>query len=147
MAEPTRDENASPDEAKPKLKAVDPRPGAASELPAPPPAPEAAPATAEREKRGSRVVVWLLAALLVLALIWTGLQAQQLQAAEARSLALTEKVQGLEVQLSAATLQLQSYEMQQELVRVMAADLAEQVGQLQELVNPAPPPAVGSAAP
>jgi uncharacterized protein HemX len=149
MAEPTRTEQAGTDASKPKLKAVDPKPeaGAAPEAPAAPPAPETAPAAEEREKRGSRVLPWLLAALLVVALVWAGLQSQQLQVAEQRSLALSEQVQGLEVQLSAATLQIQSFEMREELVRSVTADLAEQVGRLQELVSPAPPPAVGTDAP
>jgi uncharacterized protein HemX len=142
MAEPTPNESAATDEARPKLVAVDPKTEPKAPRPQTPPPPEAQPAESGRAKRGARRVIWLLAALLVVALSWAGLQSQQLQAAQQRNLALSEQIQGLEVQLSAATLQLHGYEMRQELVRSVATELQEQVNRLQELVNPAPPPAV-----
>ena len=138
MTEPTTStESVSDDEAKPKLVAVD------SQAESPQPRRDTpAAGSGTSAKQGSHTVTGVLAALLAGVLVWATLQSPQLQALGERNTALSEQIQGLEVQLSATTLQIQTYAMQQELVRTVAADLAEQVARLQELVIPAPPPAV-----
>ena len=138
MTEPTTStESVSSDEEKPKLVAVD------SQAESPQPRRDASQVGSDRSaKQGSHTVSWVLAALLAGVLVWATLQSQQLQALGERNTALGEQIQGLEVQLSATTLQIQTYAMQQELVRTVATDLAEQVARLQELVHPAPPPVV-----
>jgi hypothetical protein len=141
MAEPTTStESPSAAESKPKLVALDPEPAAPRQRPGSAPAP--APAGRGRERKGSQVVGWLLLCLLVVSGVWGVLQAQQVETLGARNMALSEQIQGLEVQLSATNLQIQSYEMQQDLIRSVTADLAAQVGRLQALVDPAPPPAI-----
>lgn len=139
MAEPTPNESASKDEARPKLVAVE------RERESAPPAgatPASAASRPAETRSGSRWLVWLLAGLLVVTAVWAGLQSRDLQAAQQQNQALSEQVQGLEVQLSAATLQVQTYELREELVRSVATQLAEQVGRLQELVSPSPSPAL-----
>jgi hypothetical protein len=137
MAEPTTStESPSAAESKPKLVALDPEPAAPRQRPG------SAPAGRGRERKGSQIVGWLLFGLLVVSGVWGVLQAQQVETLGARNMALSEQIQGLEVQLSATNLQIQSYEMQQDLIRSVTADLAAQVGRLQALVDPAPPPAI-----
>jgi hypothetical protein len=137
MAEPTPSTQApSEDEAKPKLVAIDPQ------AESPQPTAESTPAGSGSERKGSRIVTWVLAGLLLVALIWAFQQSQQIQAAGERNALLGEQIQALEVQLSAATLQIQTFEMKQELIRTVAADLADRVNELKQLVNPSAPTAV-----
>ena len=150
MAKPTTStESPSAAESKPKLVALDPEPAAPQQRPGSEPAPEPAPAPAGkgRERKGSQIVGWLLFGLLVVSVVWGVLQTQQVGTLGARNMALSEQIQGLEVQLSATNLQIQSYEMRQDLIRTVTADLAAQVGQLQALVDPAPPPAIQTEGP
>ena len=132
MAEPTpkapHPENQG--DAKPKLISVDAQAGGATRTEAP------ARASADEPGRRSR---WLPGGLLFLLLVAIGaaaLQSQRLGEMTRRNVALSEKAQALEVQLSAATLQIQSYELQQTRVRALATRLAEQVSELQSLVEP-----------
>jgi len=146
MAEPTTStEGPSENEPKPKLVALDRE----REAPQPDPGPAAAPAGTGTgtARQGSRIGTWLLVALLAIAMVWGGFQTQQVEALGKRNTALSEQVQGLEVQLSATNLQIQTYEMQQELIREVTTDLAEQVGRLQALVDPLPAPAVQTEGP
>ena len=131
MAEPTisTPQDSDAPEAKPRLVAVDPTPPAGG---------AAAGATTGAPQRRSRIVIWGLLALLVLAVAFATLQSQRLTALGETNLALTEELQALEVQLSAATLKVQTFEMQQDLVRAAAADIADRVSQLQALVERGP---------
>ena len=119
----------NPTKAKPKLVSV-----AASESPettTPPPA--GAPSEPKRESRGG-VFKWLFGVAVVLLILSLYGLSEQTRRVEA----LAGQVEGLEVQLSAASVQLRNYDMQLELVRKSVGDVLQQLSILHELVNTDP---------
>jgi tetrahydromethanopterin S-methyltransferase subunit B len=97
------------------------------------------PAQHDPDRRGvSWGVFWISVALLVLAVAAVIVQTQRVQNQAEQIEALNGRVQGLEVQLSAANTQLATYDMQFDLVRTSVDSLFDQLTKLQALVNSNP---------
>ena len=126
-------------ESKPKLVSV-----SGSESPEPASAPPAGADSLPKTTSEGGIFKWLFVVAVVLLLVALyGLSAQA-----RRVEALSGQVEGLEVQLSAASVQLRNYDMHLMLVRKSVGDVLEQMGILHELVNTDPmAPSVPAAQP
>jgi len=137
MAEP-KPADATPEkgasEESPKLVAVSEN----TTTPEPASAP-AAPSPSEPERSGvSKVLFAVVAILLVLALGGLYAQTQRATAQAEQIGVLTNQVEGLQVQLSAANTQIATYDMQIALVQDSVRDMYEKMGSLLDLVSMGP---------
>ena len=94
-------------------------------------------------------VFGIVAALLVFAIAALLVQTQHVSNQAAEIGALSDQVEGLDAQLSAANARLAGYDRQLGLIRANVSSLVDQVTALSELVQPSPvpPPPVAAPAP